>query len=334
MPSIISSCDDEEIVIAIPQDRSLNRVVNNNNKSINSTILNSPSSNHRLQTLTRNQRTPLASNTRMMVTTTIKCSDNKVTSTVDRAATPISIGMMSNASSMLYLTSTTTIDDTSRHKHSSFNNVNIRSNDHAKQCRTKMGKRWLTSCGSHNSDFSDDDHYDQMKSCGRRTHHSVAYYLHMPRMDRFLSWVQQWAIYSFFILPIIWIMMAITWIVYLRKRNAVDYVRLMTVDSKSSSSNIFSERDELEDHDRTENELLKMWHVALFMTISAIIITIIFACIIVVKSNWAYSFEFIPNEDQINLDLSSNLSTTIDEPLMSDHNDDDKCNESKVNEIK
>src|SRR5699024_7775855 len=49
--------------------------------------------------------------------------------------------------------------------------------------------------------------------------HSVAYYLSMPRLDRFLSWTHLCSNLAFYILPLAWIAVAIGWIVYLRKRN-------------------------------------------------------------------------------------------------------------------
>lgn len=132
--------------------------------------------------------------------------------------------------------------------------------------------------------------------------HSIAYYLNMHRLDRFLRLTHFTIRLAFYLLPLLWALVAVTWIVYLRAQNR--YLKAQLLLDDDSSSDVSSPESISEPN--LEHS------VAAWCTVLTLVATVFFAAAFVVKSHWAYSFEFVPTEDEeCTEDMETTTSTSV-----------------------
>ena len=109
-----------------------------------------------------------------------------------------------------------------------------------------------------------------------RRRRSFADIFDSPKLDFFLNWTSAMYKISMFVVPILWIISAVFWILYLRNQN------------QGQNSGIASSN-------QSQDCLFKT--IASRFTVLTIIVTIIFIFFYVIKTNWAFTFEFIPSDD-------------------------------------
>ena len=283
-------------------------VNNNNNKSIDSTILNSPSSLHRLQTLTRKQRTPFSSSIR---STTEVSAIHQLDSIDLNAISPDSVsaatgaGVMSNSSSVLYLSDCFLTDVATT---------------------SSLSEQILK---DKRNSYTQDHHVHHHKFNSNTfsfasARHSIAYYLAMPRLDQFFNWTQILCQLAFYVLPLVWTLSAIGWIVYLRKKNQLLRNQLLTDSSLTINQdmtnilddNIIATTSSITTIDSRKTLDPSIEHsFAVGLTLLAVLFTLAFGFIYVIKSNWAYSFEFVPNEEEYTSEFDSVITNSIQSGL-------------------
>lgn len=166
-------------------------------------------------------------------------------------------------------------------------------------------------CSSHRSSTPFTCHSGSSSGgTGSGTGHSIAYYLNMHSLDRFLSLTHFTIRLAFYMLPLLWILVAIAWIIYMRAQNRYLKAQLL-IDYDSTA-------DDVSSPERIGTPSMEH-SVAAWCTVLALVATVFFIAIFIIKSHWAYSFEFVPAEEEDTEDVETTTSVSALSPDVPKH---------------